>query len=84
MGLLGDWQADRERRRRAAAFVRTLHQEPDPSDVAWLARFITAGDSDHAAWELRYARRALGFLVAQRDAPDDVAPPGRRLPVLQA
>ena len=74
MGLLGDWQADRERRRRAAAYVRTLHQEPDPGDVAWLARFITNGDSDHAAWELRYARRALGFLVAQRDALDDLTP----------
>ena len=74
MGLLGDWQADRDRRRRAASYVRSLHQEPDPADVAWLARFITDGDNDHAAWELRYARRALGFLVAQRDALDDRTP----------
>jgi hypothetical protein len=26
---------------------------------------------DHARWELRYARRALGLIVAQRDALDD-------------
>jgi hypothetical protein len=31
----------------------------------------TRGDSDHAAWELRYARRALGLVSAQRDALDD-------------
>lgn len=71
MGLLDGWQADRDRRRRAAAFVRTLHVEPDATEVAWLARFVTAGDADHAAWELRYARRALGLVVAQRDALDD-------------
>jgi hypothetical protein len=71
MAILGEWQADRDRRRRAAAFVRTLHREPEPADVAWLAKHVTLGDTDHAAWELRYARRALGFLVAQRDALDD-------------
>ena len=37
----------------------------------WLAEAATAGDQDHARWELRYARRALGLLVAQRDALDD-------------
>jgi hypothetical protein len=31
----------------------------------------TRGDEDHARWELRYARRAIGLLVAQRDALDD-------------
>ena len=28
-------------------------------------------DTDHARWELRYARRALGLIAAQRDALDD-------------
>ena len=31
----------------------------------------TRGDADHARWELRYARRALGLIASQRDALDD-------------
>lgn len=48
--------------------------EPAPESVAWLAEHATRGDIDHATWELRYARRALGILVAQRDALDDRTP----------
>jgi hypothetical protein len=58
-------------RRQAAAFARALWAEPDGADVEWLATTATGGDADHARWELRYARRALGLLVAQRDAMDD-------------
>ena len=46
-------------------------REPLPADVTWLAGVATRGDMDHAAWELRYLRRAVGLLVAQRDALDD-------------
>ena len=49
-------------------------QEPSPADVEWLATDATRGDLDHAQWELRYLRRALGILVAQRDALDDRTP----------
>jgi hypothetical protein len=45
--------------------------EPADEDVKWLAANGTSGDLDHARWELRYARRALGLLSAQRDALDD-------------
>lgn len=45
--------------------------EPDPADVSWLASVATRGDEDHARWELRYARQALGLLAAERDALDD-------------
>lgn len=45
--------------------------EPDAADVEWLSVHGTDGDGDHAKWELRYARRALGLLAAQRDALDD-------------
>jgi hypothetical protein len=48
-----------------------LWEEPRPDDVHWLAANGTAGDADHARWELRYARLALGQLAAQRDALDD-------------
>lgn len=61
-------------RRKARNFVRTLHAEPSESDVAWLASIDPGGDEDHAAWELRYARLALGVLAAERDALDDSVP----------
>jgi hypothetical protein len=66
-----DWVAARDRRARAAAYVAALYVEPAPEDVTWLATHATSGDADHARWELRYARRALGLLAAQRDALDD-------------
>ncbi len=56
---------------RAERFVARLNADPDRADVAWLAEIATRGDADHAAWELRYARRALGLVSAQRDALDD-------------
>lgn len=70
-GWLARWRADRALTRNALRFVRTLQSEPDPADVQWLADHVTRGDIDHARWELRYARRALGLLTAERDALDD-------------
>ena len=49
-------------------------QDPDSTDVEWLATDATRGDRDHALWELRYLKRALGILVAQRDSLDDRTP----------
>jgi len=69
--LWRDWRASRARDARTAAYVAALLAEPSPEDVAWLAEQGTGGDADHARWELRYARRALGLLTAQRDALDD-------------
>ena len=66
-----EWREEQALRRRAAAYVAALSREPDPDDVRWLARFDSAGDEDHARWELRYARRVVGLLVAERDALDD-------------
>ena len=61
-------------RSKALKYVRTLHAEPAEPEVAWLASIDPDGDEDHAAWELRYARLALGVLVAERDALDDSVP----------
>ena len=66
-----EWREDQALRRRAASYVAALSSEPDAADVRWLARFDPAGDEDHARWELRYARRVIGLLVAERDALDD-------------
>lgn len=65
------WREDRERERKARVVVEALRREPDESDVAWLADAAANGDLDHARWELRYARAALGLIVAQRDALAD-------------
>ena len=65
------WTVDRDQRRRAASYVAALFAEPADDDVAWLSEHGTDCDTDHARWELRYARRALGLLAAQRDALDD-------------
>ncbi|MEK7402831.1 MAG: hypothetical protein AABZ80_10815 [Gemmatimonadota bacterium] len=71
MVLFAHWRKSRELQRKAAEFVADLLREPAPEDVNWLATVATKGDEDHARWELRYARRAIGLLVAQRDALDD-------------
>lgn len=65
------WTLDRDQRRRAARYVAALYAEPEEEDVRWLSENGTDCDADHARWELRYARRALGLLAAQRDALDD-------------
>lgn len=65
------WRNERERRRRAAQVVDRLRDDPEGTDVVWLADAAANGDQDHARWELRYARAALGLLIAQRDALDD-------------
>lgn len=71
MPVFGRWRDDWELQRRAATYVTALMREPDREDAEWLAGSATRGDLDHATWELRYARRALGLIIAQRDALDD-------------
>lgn len=65
------WREARERERRARLVVDALRREPEEADVAWLADAAAGGDLDHARWELRYARAAVGLVVAQRDALAD-------------
>ncbi|MFN8574578.1 MAG: hypothetical protein U0132_21170 [Gemmatimonadaceae bacterium] len=69
-GLFDDWRQEWRLRRGAASFVEGLLADPGTDDVAKLATLARV-DEDRARWELRYARRALGMLVAQRDALDD-------------
>jgi hypothetical protein len=69
--MLTEWRARRALRARATAYVASLFAEPSDDDVRWLATQGTGGDLDHARWELRYAKRALGLLTAERDALDD-------------
>jgi hypothetical protein len=71
MALLRWWRERNASARRSATYASSLLAEPADGDVEWLARHGTAGDVDHARWELRYARRALHLLSAERDALDD-------------
>jgi hypothetical protein len=70
-GLFQTWRAERRLRRQAAEYVRGLLADPAETDVEWLSEAATSSDLDRARWELRYARRALGLISAQRDALDD-------------
>ncbi|HJU64680.1 MAG TPA: hypothetical protein VJ596_03340 [Gemmatimonadaceae bacterium] len=69
--MFAEWRARRVLRAKAAAYVATLFADVPTNDVEWLARHGTGGDADHARWELRYAKRAIGLLTAKRDALDD-------------
>jgi hypothetical protein len=74
MRLFRSFRDDRALQRGSASYVGSLLVEPAAEEVAWLSAGATRGDTDHAVWELRYLRRALGILVAQRDALDDRTP----------
>ena len=65
------WRDERVLRARADEYATRAWVEPDDDDVRWLAALATAGDEDHARWELRYGRRAVALLAAERDALDD-------------
>ena len=71
MRLFRSFLEDRALLNRSGAYAEALMLEPSAEDVEWLARVGTRGDADHARWELRYLRRAIGILVAQRDSLDD-------------
>src|SRR5687768_5137043 len=69
-----EWREARALARRVGSYVASVRAEPSDADARWLADAAAKGDIDHARWELRYARRALGLLAAQRDALDDRTP----------
>lgn len=74
MRLFRSFRDDRALLRRSAGYAAVLVAEPAPDEVEWLASVATRGDLDHARWELRYLRRSVGILVAQRDTLDDRTP----------
>ena len=74
MRLFRSFRDDRALLRRSSEYAAVLMAEPSGDDVEWLSRVATRGDVDHARWELRYLRRAMGILIAQRDALDDRTP----------
>jgi hypothetical protein len=69
MSLLSEWKASRERRHRAETYVAGRIAPPDAADIEWLSQLT--GNIELATRELMYARRAIGLVVAERDALDD-------------
>ena len=69
MGLWSDWQATRARRQRVEGYLNHLLREPDPAALRWLS--AATGVTEIALRELMFAQRALGLIVAERDALDD-------------
>lgn len=69
MGFLAEWRATRERRRLAESYLRRVLTPVDGGDVEWLATI--AASRSTAERELVFAKRAIGLIVAERDALDD-------------
>ena len=71
MSILSEWRMARERRKRAAIYLAAITQPVAPADIEWLTRLIPDHDAQLASRELQFARRAIGLIVAERDALDD-------------
>jgi hypothetical protein len=69
MGFWANWQTSRARRQRVEVYCNHLLREPDPAVLQWLA--AASGSTKAARRELAFARRAIGLIVAERDALDD-------------
>lgn len=69
MGFWADWQAARARRQRVEVYLTHLIRDPEPTIVSWLAARCVS--ESVARRELTFARRAIGLIVAERDALDD-------------
>lgn len=57
----------------AKTYVARIVVDPATGDAEWLSSF-TNGDVDHAAWELRYLRFAVGLIAARQYALEDRLP----------
>lgn len=61
----------RERRKRAGVYLEAITQHVASADIEWLTRLTSDCNERLAARELQFARRAIGLIVAERDALDD-------------
>lgn len=69
MGLWAKWRAQRERSRRASTYLGQLLRSPEQADITWLASLGVP--EAVAVRELTFGKRAIGLIVAERDALDD-------------
>lgn len=71
MSILSEWRVARDRRKRASVYLAAITQHVAPSDIEWLTKLAEGQNGGLAARELQFARRAIGLIVAERDALDD-------------
>jgi hypothetical protein len=67
--MWAEWRVQRERSRRAAAYLGQLLRAPEQADVSWLSSLGVP--EPVVIRELTFATRAIGLIVAERDALDD-------------
>ncbi len=70
MKILAEWKAEKERRRRAMAYLSSILLNEPSSEADWFVA-ISSKDKVQVARELQLARRAIALIVAERDALDD-------------
>ncbi|MEP6763912.1 MAG: hypothetical protein ABJB66_06355 [Gemmatimonadaceae bacterium] len=71
MSILSEWKLARDRRKRAMVYLSTITPIVGPTDSDWLTSMAPAASEALIVRELQFARRALGLIVAERDALDD-------------
>ncbi len=71
MSLLSDWRIARDRRRRAMVYLSAITPALTTTDTGWLSAMAPAAGEGHIVRELQFAQRAVGLIVAERDALDD-------------
>lgn len=70
MRVLAAMQERRRRQGLSERYVAALLRPAAPEDVAWLTQ-IGGGSDERSQRELAFAQRAIGLIVAERDALDD-------------
>lgn len=70
MGLLAHLRAQRRRQAAAGQYLTALLLPPDDDDVRWL-QACAGVERELVERELVFAQRAIGLIVAERDALDD-------------
>jgi hypothetical protein len=70
VGFLANRRAQRRRQEAAERYVAALQVPPHPDDVQWLSE-CAAAPMATVSRELLLAQRAIGLIVAERDALDD-------------
>lgn len=69
MSIWTDWQAARARRQRVELYLNQVLRDVDTTGLPWLLAAV--GSEKVAQREIAFARRAIGLIVAERDALDD-------------
>jgi hypothetical protein len=71
VSVFAEWKAARERRQRASNYLAALLHDARHEDREWFRSIANGRADDSVSRELRLARRAIGLIVAERDALDD-------------